>query len=268
MPQKDKRSYFVYPKTKEERREAFTLFEFAREQKIQQPQYLDEDGTIWRWDNKGKGRFGLIQTNKKLARNARDRARRLKLSLTEQDFEKAFPGKGKDLYLAEKQRIEEIYANANDTEDVDHIWSLNSGGLNVSQNMRPLPSVQNRAEGDRGVPDQTVRDALMLAENKADQVRLQGPRLPERANLILDNAMGAVRLLSKPLERAQQAYELFTASDELAETPAIKEGFAKVQDPFKAAEEARQRGGKINIGGVTLPELGFTEFFAPPKQEL
>ena len=152
MPQKDKRSYFVYPKTKEERREAFTLFEFAREQKIQQPQYLDENGTIWRWDNKGKGRFGLIQTNKKLARNTRDRARRLELSLTEQDFEKAFPGKGKNLYLAEKQRIEEIYANANDTEDVDHIWSLNSGGLNVSQNMRPLPSVQNRAEGDRGVP--------------------------------------------------------------------------------------------------------------------
>ena len=246
MPQKDERSYFVYPKTKEERREAFTLFEFAREQKIQQPQYLDENGTIWRWDNKGKGRFGLIQTNKKLARNARDRARRLELSLTEQDFEEAFPGKGRDLYLAEKQRIEEIYADTNDTEDVDHIWSLNSGGLNVSQNLRSLPSVQNRAEGDRGVPDQTVQDALMLAETKADQVRLQGPRFPPRANLVLDTVFGGVRLLANPIERAQQAYDLFTAG---------QTGSPLQQQVEQVARDVKPVVGGVEITGEPNPKL-------------
>lgn len=247
MAQKDERSYFVYPKTKEERREAFTLFEFAREQKIQRPQYLDENGTIWRWDNKGNGRFGLIQTNKKLARNARDRARRLKLSLTEQDFEEAFPGKGRDLYLAEKARIEEIYANANDTEDIDHIWSLNSGGLNVSQNLRPYPSVQNRSEGDRGVPEQVVQDALMLAETKADQVRLQGPRFPPRANLVFDTVFGGVRLLANPIERAQQAYDLFTATQQ-PNSPLQ-------QQVEQVARDVKPVIGGVEITGESNPEL-------------
>ena len=247
MPQKDERSYFVYPKTKEERREAFTVFKFAREQKIQQPQYLDENGTIWRWDNKGNGRFGLIQTNKKLARNARDRARRLELSLTEQDFEEAFPGKGRDLYLAEKARIEEIYANANDTEDVDHIWSMNSGGLNVSQNLRPLPSVQNRAEGDRGIPEPAIQNALMLAETKADQVRLQGPRIPPKANLVFDTLLGGVRLLTNPIERAQQAYDLFTATQE-PNSPLQ-------QQVEQVARDVKPVIGGVEITGESNPEL-------------
>ena len=246
MAQKDERSYFVYPKTKEERREAFTLFEFAREQKIQRPQYLDENGTIWRWDNKGEGRFALIQTNIKLARNARDRARRLKLSLTEQDFEEAFPGKGRDLYLAEKARIEEIYANADDTEDVDHIWSMNSGGLNVSQNMRPRKSVLNRSEGDRGIPEPALQNALMLADNKADQVRLQGPRLPQRAELVLDTVFGGVRLLANPIEKAQQAYDLFTAG---------QTGSPLQQQVEQVARDVKPVIGGVEITGESNPEL-------------
>ena len=47
---------------------------------------------------------------------------------------------------------------------------------------------------------------------------------------------------------------------------AVQEPFAKVQDPFKASAKARARGGKTTVGTVTLPELGLSEFFMPPKQ--
>tara|TARA_R100000084_G_C4608892_1_gene127009 strand:- start:41 stop:835 length:795 start_codon:yes stop_codon:yes gene_type:complete len=47
---------------------------------------------------------------------------------------------------------------------------------------------------------------------------------------------------------------------------AVQEPFAKVQNPFEASAKARARGGKTTVGTVTLPELGLSEFFMPPKQ--
>lgn len=265
--QKSERSYHVYPTNSEERKQAFTVFQFARENNLQQPQYVDNNGTIWRWDNKGNGRFGLIQTNKKLARNARDRARRLETSLSEQDFEEAFPGKGAELYKAEVARIEEIYAESTEDEDIDHIYSLGSGGLNVSQNLRPLNSAQNRAEGNRGRPSEAEMNAFMLADTKADQVRLQGPRFAPRSNVILDRGLGVVRLVSNRVNTVQTGIDILTqGQDDSMLDQAVQEPFAKVQDPFEAAAKARQRGGKTTIGTVTLPELGISEFLMPPRQ--
>lgn len=265
--QKSERSYHVYPTNPEERKQAFTVFQFARENKIQQPQYIDDNGTVWRWDNKGNGNFALIQTNKKLARNARDRARRLETSLSAEDFEEAFPGKGAELYAAEVARIEEIYANATENEDVDHIYSLGSGGLNVSQNLRPLDAAQNRAEGDRGRPSDLEMSAYMLADTKADQVRMQGPRFPPRATVRLDKSLGAIRLVSDRFDAVQTGVDLFKQGQTGSQLDEfVQEPFAKVQDPFEASAKARARGGKTTVGTVTLPELGLSEFFMPPKQ--
>jgi hypothetical protein len=212
MGKKVDRPYFVYPTTPEERRTAFTVFQHAQESGFQRPQYIDDNGTVWRWDNKGNGRFGLINTNTKLARNGRDRARRIDLSLTAQDYEEAWPGQGQQLFEAEQQRINEIYNNASDSEDVDHIWSLNSGGLNVSNNLRPLDSDINRSEGDRGVPHELEQIAYMMAETKADQVRLQGPRMLPGATTRLVTSAGKVALeyVIPGANTAATAYDLFT----------------------------------------------------------
>ena len=238
--QKSERSYHVYPTNPEERKQAFTVFQFARENKIQQPQYIDDNGTVWRWDNKGNGKFALIQTNKKLARNARDRARRLETSLSAEDFEEAFPGKGAELYAAEVARIEEIYANATEDEDVDHIYSLGSGGLNVSQNLRPLDAAQNRAEGDRGRPSELEMSAFMLADTKADQVRLQGPRFPPRATVKLDQGLGMIRLVSDRLNTVQNMVDVFQQGQTGSE--------------LNQAVQAVDESGLLeaNVGGVTI----------------
>ena len=210
---KTDRSYLSYPQTQSEREAALAAHMFAIKNDLQRPQFVDENGTIHRWDPKGKTkdgrtRYGLIQTDLKLQRNARDRARRLDGALTVSDFEAAFPGKGRALYAAEKHKLDQIYKETEDYEDVDHIWSLASGGLHASANLRALLAEQNRAEGDRGVPTPEMQAAHMLADNKADQVRLSGPSLPPRARLIQSGAN-----VSLFVDRAELASHLFNFSN-------------------------------------------------------
>ena len=199
MGKKASRTYFAYPTTPEEKNEAKSIYYLAKKHKLQRPQYIDNNNIVWRWDNKGNNRPELIQTDLKLARNGRDRARRVGLSLTAANFEEAFPGMGQELYEAEKARIDEIYESADDSQDVDHIWSLASGGLNVSNNLRPLDSRQNRSEGNRPIPSDVEQSAYMMADNKQDQVRLQGPRFPRgsRTELFYQGGKVAVRLLNR-----------------------------------------------------------------------
>ena len=40
------------------------------------------------------------------------------------------------------------------------------------------------------------------------------------------------------------------------------------EDPFKASAEARQRGSKLSIGGIDIPELGLSEFFMVPNKPI
>ncbi len=40
-----------------------------------------------------------------------------------------------------------------------------------------------------------------------------------------------------------------------------------VNDPFKAAAEARERGSRWSLGGIDVPELGLSEFFMVPKTD-
>lgn len=214
MAAKQEASYFVYPTNASEKDQAYAVFKFAKENNIARPQYIDADGTVWRWDNKGGGKHDghrLMRTAIKYNRNARDRARRLDQSLTEADFEEAWPGKGRDLFRAEKERQDQIAASRQDGEDIDHFWSLNSGGFHVSNNLRPQQSELNRSEGDRGAPHPLEQAAYMLAETKADQVRMQGPRMaPDMTTSItFDRGKAVLNYISRATNAVQNGIDMF-----------------------------------------------------------
>ena len=231
---KTDRSYLSYPQSQSEREAALAAHMFAIKNDLQRPQFVAENGTIHRWDPKGKTkdgrtRYGLIQTDLKLQRNARDRARRLDGSLTVSDFEAAFPGKGRALYAAEKHKLEQIYKETEDYEDVDHIWSLASGGLHASANLRALLAEQNRAEGDRGEPSPLMQTAYMLARDKLDQVRLQGPAVAPRVKLV--ESRGAIGLAFA--DKVEQAEALFTFAADQNNVDMVTEIAKSVPGPAK-----------------------------------
>lgn len=255
MGKKASSPYFAYPNSKEERRAAFTLFEFAKEHKLQHPQFKKEDGSLFRWDNKGNGKYGLIDSAKKAARNGRDKARRINRSLTQADFEVAFPGKGAELYKAERERIYQIYANTDDSQDVDHIWSMNSGGFHSSNNLRPLDSKLNRQEGDRGRPSPELMNANMLAESKLDQIKLQGPRHPN--GTILQLATDAGRVFLKSVNSIQNTLD---TADLIAQTLGAEPGeLAKVSNGTSKRNGDKYKVARKNGGLLGLPDLGITE---------
>lgn len=253
MGKKASRTYFAYPTTPEERKAAFTTFEFSKENNLQRPQYLDDMGNVWRWDNKGNGKHGLINTDLKSARNGRDKARRVGLSLTADDYEQAWPGKGQQLYAAEKARIDEIYKLADDSQDVDHIWSLANGGLNVSNNMRPLDSKQNRSEGNRPIPSELEQTAYMMAENKQDQVRLQGPRIPANATLqMVFNGGKAMLQFVRSKYPVQNGIDLFMLGQDADNFNSSVEFMPSVQDVGNGLKEAYTNGKKaIDQNGIS-----------------
>jgi 5-methylcytosine-specific restriction endonuclease McrA len=252
MGKKASRTYFAYPTTSDERKAAFTTFEFAKENNLQRPQYLDDTGNVWRWDNKGNGEHRLINTNTKSARNGRDRARRVGLSLTADDYEQAWPGKGQELYAAEKTRIEEIYASADDSQDVDHIWSLANGGLNTSNNIRPLDSRQNRSEGNRPIPTELEQAAYMMADNKQDQVRLQGPRISSNSTLQLVFNGGKAVLKQVRKHPIEQGVDLFMVGQDADKFNDSVQFMPSVQDIGNGLKEAYTNGKKaIDKNGIS-----------------
>ena len=228
MAAKEEPSFFVYPTNAEEKDQAYAVFRFAKENNIARPQYIDANGTVWRWDNKGGGKHDghrLMRTSIKYNRNQRDRARRLDQSLTQADFEEAWPGKGAELYQAEVDRQQEIYANRQPDEDIDHYWSLNSGGFHVSNNLRPQQSSLNRSAGDRGAPHELEQSAYMLAETKADQVRLQGPRMMpgSTTELIFRNGQSVLNYIPNAIQNGIELFMFGQNGQELVEAAANHE---------------------------------------------
>ena len=215
MAAKQEPSYFVYPADSEEKDLAYAVFQYAKKNGIARPQYIDDDGTVWRWDNKSTGGkydgHGLIRVATKYNRNQRDRARRLGQSFTVDDFESAWPGRGADLYQAEVERQKQITASRQPNEDIDHFWSLNSGGFHVSNNLRPQDAAQNRSEGDRGAPTEIEQAAYMLADNKMDQLRLQGPRFAPGSSveLVYNGGKAALKYVLPKFNTASNAVDIF-----------------------------------------------------------
>ena len=77
----------------------------------------------------------------------------------------------------------------------------------------------------------------------------------------------SARFVANRADAIQTGVDIFQQGQTGSEIDqAVQEPFAKVQDPFEASAKARARGGKTTVGTVTLPELGLSEFFMPPKQ--
>lgn len=133
---------------------------------------------------------------------------------------------------------------------------------------KDFPSFKNYSLNERFVPALTFLEQVQpAADEQLELIKSDLAALQDNLKQ-LDALKKLPRFASKFAKSnvVEKGVELFTASDQLAKEPIIKEGFAKVQDPFEAAAKARERGGKIKVGNVTLPELGLSEFFMPPKQ--
>ena len=78
---------------------------------------------------------------------------------------------------------------------------------------------------------------------------------------------GAIRFVSRKADPIQTGVDIIQQGQTGSLIDQVSQvTHAKVQDPFEASAKARARGGKTTVGTVTLPDLGISEFFMPPKQ--
>lgn len=139
--------------------------------------------------------------------------------------------------------------------DVDHNIPIAKGGFSNDPNNLGLTTREtNLAKSDKlGGSDYN----RALGEHKY---------LSELANQ-LRSVRGAITFAANKADVIQTGVDIFQQGQTGSELDqAVQEPFAKVQDPFEASAKARARGGKTTVGTVTLPELGLSEFFMPPKQ--
>lgn len=253
-----KRSFFQKPATPEEKAAGLALYFSAQKHNLQRPRFVDQNGDVWVYESKGKGDIRLIRYDLKLERNAARKASKLNQSVTLEDFETAWPGQGQQLYEEELRRTQEIYKNRQEGEDIDHIWSLNDGGLHASRNLRPLNSIINRAEGDRGAPDPEIQNATGNYSNKMDYLRWQGPDLPSGKTIQIVRKAGQVslKLVDNMIDSTLDA--VYTVGHLQGMDPQEVDDVMKstVQKREDMAKIARSQGG---IGGT--PDFGFTESF-------
>lgn len=171
---------FKFPTTKEERFKAIQNHLASRQDGGKMHYFTKDDGSIHYIDNKGNGNYGFIDLATKLSREAQRKAKKFDATPTLNDFIEVWgKDKGKDLFETEQKRLLDIYKKVDSRFfDVDHMDSLAKGGLHYSRNLRALLSAQNRAEGARYLTDE-LRNAYMLAQDKKQQLMLQGPPVPE-----------------------------------------------------------------------------------------
>jgi hypothetical protein len=211
--------HFRFPKIKHQKTKLLKLT-FHRKAGGPMHYFVKDDGSIHYLDNKGNGyRFNDLAT--KLHNEAKRRGRKLDSTPTLDDYVEVFGSvNGTKLFETEQQRLREIYKNANTLiNDVDHIDSLGQGGLHYSRNLRELLSSENRSDGARRITDE-MRNALMLAQDKRDQIALQGPPVPpallnlqELANRMANGntpLAGAVSVADRVLNRTEIAKDLWT----------------------------------------------------------
>jgi DNA-binding transcriptional regulator YhcF (GntR family) len=132
------------------------------------------------------------------------------------------------------------------------------GDQNFDDYLEQVKEAISRQAMQTGIDPATNKP--LSGQEKVDITLMERPMARLRRSSFVQMMNGAIHFISKP--RTEQAKDIF----ELGKSPEFEQATAelmpKVQDPFKAAEEARQRGPKIK-GTV---ELGVSEFFMPPKQ--
>ena len=252
---------FPFPKDKASKDKAVADYLESRRNGGAMHYFVKDDGSIHYLDNKGNGyRFNDLAN--KLHNEAKRRARKLDSTPSLNDYVEVFGSvNGTKLFETEQQRLREIYKNANTAiNDVDHIDPLGQGGLHYSRNLRELLSSENRSDGARHITDE-MRNALLLAQDRRDQIALQGPEVPPE----LLNLNALAQRMREPqtfLRGAMEVAAFMTDSSPLGQaTDVAVQGFdAFVDEPVRLAtgkgiyehipngsiEERRAKNGKIN----------------------
>lgn len=144
---------------------------------------LKYNGNSYFLDNKGinHGGWRLRSRSSHSAQNAQRRAQTRDAVLSKADYQNALgKRRGAMQYMADKKLLQKIWATRGTPNmDVDHINSLASGGLEHPNNFRLQNSKDNRSQGARQLTTDQ-KTALMLADGKTDQIRLQGPKTTPR----------------------------------------------------------------------------------------
>lgn len=139
--------------------------------------------------------------------------------------------------------------------DVDHNIPIAKGGFSNDPNNLGL----------------TTRETNLAKSNKlggSDYNRAldENRYLSKLANQ-LRSVRGAIRFVSRKADPIQTGVDIIQQGQTGSLIDQVSQvTHAKVQDPFEASAKARARGGKTTVGTVTLPDLGISEFFIPPKQ--
>ncbi len=164
--------------------EAVKIHKLAQELGQPIPHFFDDDGVLFYLDRNGKKAGGnqyFRNLGAKLSAEAKRKALKNKRTPTLDLYTRVYGEKtGTDLYKTEQAKLKHIYTTTpTATHDVDHINSMASGGVHHSRNLRPQESALNRSEGARGLTPE-AKNALMLADDVEDQIRLQGPPVISR----------------------------------------------------------------------------------------
>ena len=232
--------YFIYPQTPGEMQTALDIYFLTRKYKAKRPEFVHpKTGRIYAFGKARKGKsFRLEGTDKRQSITARRKAKKLAQTPTLEHFIAAFGEKqGPIAFERERQAIREIYANNPYlTHDVDHIFSLEAGGLNISRNLRSLWRLKNISEGPRLELQSDldwVRSILLIDPRMTieQQIALQGPLLNEtdRDNLI-DEKLVNIRTQKSLGGQLANKVGSILASGIKGVPPAVKTGIALVNN--------------------------------------
>jgi hypothetical protein len=156
------------------------------------PHFFDENGVRFYIDRRGASSGGgqyFRNLGSKLAVEAGRQQRAAERTPTIEDYQSVYGDKlGKDLFKAERIRLSQMYSNYNpSTQDIDHIDSMASGGMNISRNLRPMDASKNRSEGARKLTPEQKTAVLSGAPDVRTAIRQQGPVMTtQQTNKFLD----------------------------------------------------------------------------------
>lgn len=152
------------------------------------PYFIDEeDGRLKYLDKKttdpktGVVNYGYVDLTKKLEREARYQADKLKLTPDLKRFQKAFGKvKGQQIFLDELAKNDAIFdANNPDLFDIDHMGSKKFKYPHMARNFNPQLSAANRAEGARLLTSEQETALRVLRNDLDNTIKLQGPELTQ-----------------------------------------------------------------------------------------
>jgi len=152
------------------------------------PYFIDEnDGRLKYLDKKttdkktGVVNYGYVDLTKKLEREARYQADKLKLTPDLKRFQKAFGKvKGQQIFLDELAKNDAIFtANNPDLFDIDHMGSKKFKYPHMARNFNPQLSAANRAEGARLLTKEQETALRILRDDLDTTIKLQGPELTQ-----------------------------------------------------------------------------------------